>query len=206
VIVINKGLIFGGLVFATHRDRGLYIGTSLRDRPQWLKAHPEAWRTIEDEEREAARSVQHQTSGGLSRIGADFGTGADAQTDGNDSAKADDVRPEPVSPSDQLSLPEAPSPAIAPSVASNIRDEVTIEGRRYISVEQLASTLGVSLRTLSRWCKERGSPSRIKVGSKLFFEADEIPQWRSRQQMAPPGIAIKKRLVTDARNKDLTKS
>jgi hypothetical protein len=153
--VIDKGLIFNGLVFATHRHRGLYIGTSLRHRPQWLKDHPKVWETIEDAERRDACPTGVEIGGELSDIRPKSGAGDDIQDDSNDPAKVDDLRSEGLSSSDQTSLPEAPSPAIAPLVSTSIRDGVIIEGRRYVSAEQLASRLGISPRTLSRWCKER---------------------------------------------------
>ncbi len=190
--MINKGLIFDGLVFATYRDRALYIRTLVRDRPQWLKDNPELWETMEDAQRRDARSAEEEIGGELSGIRPNSGSGADIQGDSNDSAKVDDLRPEDLSASDQSSLPEAPSPAIAPLVSTSIGDKVTIEGRRYVSAEQLASMLGISLRTLSRWCKERGPPPKTKVGGKVFFEEDKIPEWRSRRQMAPAGDRHKK--------------
>jgi hypothetical protein len=52
---INNGRIFDGILFATHRDRALYIRTLVRDRPQWLKDNPDSWRSIEDVQREAAQ-------------------------------------------------------------------------------------------------------------------------------------------------------
>jgi len=51
---INNGRIFDGILFATHRDRALYIRTLVRNRPQWLKDNPDSWRRIEDIQREAA--------------------------------------------------------------------------------------------------------------------------------------------------------
>jgi predicted DNA-binding transcriptional regulator AlpA len=183
--VINKGLIFDGLVFATYRDRSLYIRTVIRDRPQWLKDHPEVWETIENAERKDARRLTAQEiRGEPSGIGPSSPAGADPQNDSSDTAEVDDVRLEDLSPSDRLSLPKTASPAIAPSAPSSIGDEVTINGQRYVSAEQLAAILGISLRTLSRWCKKRGSPSKIKVGSKVFFAADAIPEWKARRQTA----------------------
>jgi predicted DNA-binding transcriptional regulator AlpA len=160
--VINKGLVFNGLIFATYNDRSLYIRTLVRDRPQWSKEHPQVWRTVKDAEREATRSALHETGGELS-----------------------DVRPEDLPPSKKLSLPDAPSPKITPQVVSNIEDEVTIEGRRYLSAQRVASMLGKSQRTISRWCKQGGGPPKAKVGSKVFFEADKISEWISSVKMAP---------------------
>ena len=51
---LDKSRIFEGYVFATHGERCQYIGTSMRDRPQWLKKHVGRWRPIEDVRQEAA--------------------------------------------------------------------------------------------------------------------------------------------------------
>jgi hypothetical protein len=35
-----------GYLFATHRDRCLYLGKSARDRLHWLKENPGKWRSL----------------------------------------------------------------------------------------------------------------------------------------------------------------
>jgi hypothetical protein len=50
---VDRSLVVGNLLFATPRDRCLYIGTSIRDRPLWLEEHAGDWRRIEDVQREA---------------------------------------------------------------------------------------------------------------------------------------------------------
>ncbi len=87
--MINKGLIFDGLVFATYRDRALYIRTLVRDRPQWLKDNPGLWETIEDAERKDARSAEQEIGGEPSVIGPCSPADADTQSDSNDSANID---------------------------------------------------------------------------------------------------------------------
>ena len=51
---IVEGRVCEGILFATPRDRGLYIGTLIRNRPQWLKENAGRWRYIKDIQREAA--------------------------------------------------------------------------------------------------------------------------------------------------------
>jgi hypothetical protein len=51
---IVEGRVFEAKLFATNRDRGLYIGTLIRNRPQWLKENAGRWRYIKDIQREAA--------------------------------------------------------------------------------------------------------------------------------------------------------
>jgi hypothetical protein len=51
---LDKSRIFDGYVFATPGERCQYIGTLVRDRPQWLKKHVGRWRRVEDVRQEAA--------------------------------------------------------------------------------------------------------------------------------------------------------
>ena len=51
---LDKSRIYDGLVFATPGERCRYIGTWVRDRPQWLKTNVGRWRRIEDVQQEAA--------------------------------------------------------------------------------------------------------------------------------------------------------
>jgi hypothetical protein len=51
---LDKSRIYDGLVFATPGERCRYIGTWVRDRPQWLKKNVGRWRRIEDVQQEAA--------------------------------------------------------------------------------------------------------------------------------------------------------
>jgi hypothetical protein len=53
--VINKGLVFDGLLFATHNDRGRYIGTVTARRPQWLKDNADKWWNVQDIQEQAAQ-------------------------------------------------------------------------------------------------------------------------------------------------------
>lgn len=51
---LDKSRIYDGLVFDTPGERCRYIGTWVRDRPQWLKQNIGRWRRIEDVQQEAA--------------------------------------------------------------------------------------------------------------------------------------------------------
>jgi hypothetical protein len=51
---LDKSRIYDGLVFATPGERCRYIGTWVRDRPQWLKTNVGRWRRVEDVQQEAA--------------------------------------------------------------------------------------------------------------------------------------------------------
>jgi hypothetical protein len=51
--VINQALVAGDILFATNRDRCLYLGTANRDRPKWLADRPGSWRYVHDVLKEA---------------------------------------------------------------------------------------------------------------------------------------------------------
>ena len=51
---IDPSLVVGKNLFATHRDRGLYLGKSARDQAKFLKDNPNSWWRIEDVQRQAA--------------------------------------------------------------------------------------------------------------------------------------------------------
>jgi hypothetical protein len=53
--VIEYSLVADGYLFASHRDRCLYLGKSVRERPHWLEANPGRFRPLEDVERESAQ-------------------------------------------------------------------------------------------------------------------------------------------------------
>jgi hypothetical protein len=55
--VIDQSRVADGFLFATHRDRGLYLGNSVDDRPQWLRDNVGRWRRLEDVRQEDAPST-----------------------------------------------------------------------------------------------------------------------------------------------------
>ena len=54
---------------------------------------------------------------------------------------------------------------------------VEIGGRRYVTAGRLASLLGVTVRTLSRWDAAGNGPPKIKIGKKVLFDLDKVPEW-----------------------------
>ncbi|WP_442946329.1 helix-turn-helix domain-containing protein [Oerskovia sp. USHLN155] len=49
--------------------------------------------------------------------------------------------------------------------------------RPLMSVAQLAGHLGVSERTVYRWCAERTGPTALRVGSSLRFRPTDVEAW-----------------------------
>lgn len=54
---------------------------------------------------------------------------------------------------------------------------VQIDSRRYVSAGRLASLLGVRPRTLSRWGAAGNGPPKIKIGKKVLYDLNKIPEW-----------------------------
>jgi DNA-binding transcriptional regulator YiaG len=54
---------------------------------------------------------------------------------------------------------------------------VEIGGRRFVTAGRLASLLGVTVRTLSRWDAASNGPPRIKLGKKVLFDLVKVSDW-----------------------------
>ena len=54
---------------------------------------------------------------------------------------------------------------------------VEIGGRQYVTAGSLASLLGLTVRTLSRWDASSNGPPRIKLGKKVLFDLDKVSDW-----------------------------
>ena len=54
---------------------------------------------------------------------------------------------------------------------------VEIGGRRFVTAGRLASLLGVTVRTLSRWGAAGNGPPKIKIGKKVLYDLNKIPEW-----------------------------
>ena len=175
-VVIDQGRVCEGFLFATNRDRALYIRTTDRHRPQWLKDNPGAWRRIADVQQEAdslRRRVESEGPVEAVAAGPSSHTSSpDVRNDGEQNAGSVDV------PAGGPSPPQQPVPlAVAAPSASEVGDEVSIGGRPHVSAQDLASRMGMSRRTLSRRCEGGKGPQKIKIGNKVYFDLDSIPAW-----------------------------
>jgi predicted DNA-binding transcriptional regulator AlpA len=63
--------------------------------------------------------------------------------------------------------------------------EITIGARRYASERRVASTLGISPRTLSRWNRAGIGPPKIKIGRKIFYDLEKISEWLATREVPP---------------------
>jgi hypothetical protein len=184
---IHPGFVVAAhnLVFATPRDRCLYLGTADRRKPQWLLDHPDAWRRIEDVLREAA-SLQRRVECPVENMPArpSSRVPSDIRKDVEDVDDSDSVDIPPQAPALVMKRPNTADAPSAPGYA----DEITIRGVQYISAALLISRRGgFAPRTLSRLIAAGETPPYIRIGRKLYFEAATVQDSRIRpiDQVAP---------------------
>ncbi|WP_418292084.1 helix-turn-helix transcriptional regulator [Methylobacterium durans] len=56
---------------------------------------------------------------------------------------------------------------------------------RYATEDQVASALGVSRRTVARWCLAGHGPPRIKIGKVILFDLAKLPDWLAMYERQP---------------------
>ena len=82
----------------------------------------------------------------------------------------------------------APASPVIPVTASNAKRGIEIGARRYVSAQDVASMLGVSPRTLSRWTAAGAGPPKIKIGKKVLYDLGKLPEWLASREIPPPRI------------------
>jgi hypothetical protein len=95
------------------------------------------------------------------------------------------------------------SPSIGTSVASDrsrdaaapansaVTGEIELGGKCYLTSARLASVLGLTERTLSRWHTRRVGPPRIKIGRLVLFPVEKLPIWFSTRETQPARLERK---------------
>jgi hypothetical protein len=84
-----------------------------------------------------------------------------------------------------------------------VESEISIGARHYVSAERLASMLGVSVRTLSRWDTTGIGPPKIKIGKLILFDLGRLSEWLASRESdhrcggsPPKGSRIMTELLT----------
>jgi hypothetical protein len=168
---INKGLVLDKYMFATYRDRALYIRTPLRNRVQWLKDNPTKWRLLSDVEEEltATQRLAENKSRSSARAASSNPLSLNEKSDEKENHEAASVDTAP----GERPTPR-PSPALVPSstvaaVNTPDIDEIAIGTRRYVTAKRLASIHGFSAKTLSRRCKDDPDIPKIRINN-MYYE------------------------------------
>jgi hypothetical protein len=174
--VINEALVCDGYEFTDHNTRGRFIGTDLAKRPQYLKDHSGKWRRVaEVRERTAERARSAD-----SIVKVDAGTSSPcSNASGPESgvAQAAVEPPRKTTPSSNATIPATETSMSVDSLLQTIvENAATINGRTYITTEQFALMLDVSLRTLHRLFEDDKGPPKIKIPGALY-ELDEALKW-----------------------------
>lgn len=211
---IDKALIFDGHYFKNPNACGRYKSLGTWKRTQWLKDHPGDFIPLSDLETSSASddktaggrslTAPHPcppVSDGTSRFpppqadafeakAAEKLNRADAVIrDGESPSDSEENRPPDRESVETLppiaSLPTKTPPTQAPSLPESAGDVISRNGRLLINVDQFASILGVSRRTLYRRFEDDKGPSQVKITGPLY-DRDEALKWA-----ADRGFAIK---------------
>jgi hypothetical protein len=84
------------------------------------------------------------------------------------------------------SLPDTPTTISASEAASVRRDPFdSLTLGEYVTPDQLAQHLGVSVRTLSRWHARRIGPPRCSVGKLILYRIAAVRGWMAEREFGP---------------------
>ena len=178
--MIDKSLIFDEFLFATHLDRCRYIGTLTHDRPQWLKDNVGKWQYLRDVQQAAAplrpRAESQSNVDATPAVPNSLTLPADVRNSSDDDDAALLGRAEDRSPAKPPTATVLQA-IVAPALTSTTESEMIIGTGRFVNEKSVASMLGCSRRTLSRWRAAGEGPPRKKVGRKLYYDLDKLREW-----------------------------
>ena len=184
--VIDQSRVADGFLFATHRDRCLYLGKSVDDRPRWLRDNVGKWQRIEDVQQEAPplRPCESKINvGPMPAEPADSSSSPDVRNDGDDEADValvDNLAGDSSSPY---------QPTLLPTPVSAIIKKVTTEAKPPLranpamsetmgpkdEIGPFGATRGKQGRSGGRQLKKQKLPPKIsKVGRRLSPERMRI--------------------------------
>jgi hypothetical protein len=87
------------------------------------------------------------------------------------------------------SSPDTPTTIGAPEAASVRLDPLLFDDSltlgEYVTPDQLAQHLGVSVRTLSRWHARRIGPPRCSVGKLILYRIAAVRGWMAEREFGP---------------------
>src|SRR5260370_692116 len=65
----------------------------------------------------------------------------------------------------------------APPSAICSSGQVEIDGKRYLTAPRVSAMLGISERTLQRWCAQRIGPPKIQVSKTILYNEKTLATW-----------------------------
>ena len=63
-------------------------------------------------------------------------------------------------------------------------DIIEIAGKRLLRLRTFAEDMGLHIRTVQLWAKERDLPV-IRVGNQMLLDLDDMPQWLDHHKSKP---------------------
>jgi hypothetical protein len=95
------------------------------------------------------------------------------------------------------SSPDTPPGSGSPEAASaRCRDPLPLADNltlgEYVTPDQLAQHLGVSVRTLSRWHARRIGPPRCSVGKLILYRVTAVRAWMAEREFTPVTPAMRR--------------
>jgi hypothetical protein len=173
LITYDHGRVQNGYLFATHRDRALYIRANCSE--EWLNEHPDDWVPAPktDQETSSTRG-RAETETPVQEIAAETTSpvpSPDTQNDTEIAGTADSgkIASNPCPPQKPVLDAERLTPSDTPNGPAAER-EITIDGKRCVTAKRYAEMLGKSRKTLDRLCARGKAPPKVKIGRKVFFE------------------------------------
>jgi hypothetical protein len=86
--------------------------------------------------------------------------------------------------------PDTPTAAGTPEATGARRNPLQLDDSltlgEYVTPDQLAQHLGVSIRTLSRWHARRIGPPRCSVGKLILYRVAAVRKWMAECEFGPP--------------------
>jgi hypothetical protein len=167
----NMGLEFDRMLFRTPIARCRYIGTAMARRPQWLKDHPGDWTGLVN----TPQTNSCQPASCVSkRSPSSPPPSSTLQKDSEAAVTPLSMEESSESASSVEILSTSGDPPIDPDLSA--KAELQIADRAYVSAACLAGILGISERTLSRWCADGKGPPHLRIQGN-YFEKNKISAW-----------------------------
>jgi hypothetical protein len=182
---IEPALTCDGFAFKDQNARGRYIGTVVAKRLRWVKDNLDKCVSIEAFRELAARRTNFGKVIATARPDASL-SNRDAHNSVDSVSECAAGPPVNFSLSTDASIAASETPTtIAPSLSNVGENGFVLNGRTYLTTQQIALMLGVSKRTLYRLLEDGNKPPRVKFPG-IFYERDAILKRATDQ-----GLAIK---------------
>ena len=177
-VVFDPSVVPYPIEFIHPKFKSAYLGTVNRLRRKWLDEHKDLWRPYKTIEDGVAVLRPRIEEGDIETI-----PGTPSSSELQSDTRLNTNRTEVSLPTPTKALLPAHEPALVtlPAVigpqAVSTRDEIIIDGLRWISERRVEAMLGFCQRTLQRWRQEHKGPPWVKIGRRIFYDEDKLKAW-----------------------------